>query len=1481
MNCEGKARITGNRDENATLRSRFQNTPKPAGTLISRSRSPSAMLLIAGALAGLAFTQPAYSAVFTVINTDDSGAGSLRQAIIDASSLGGGPHTIELQAGAAGDIVLASALPPLDFDVTIDGSGAGSVTISGGGQHRVFRVGNGNDAVDVTLRNLTVSEGASVGGNGGSSESGGGGGGGAGLGGGVFVDNNANLILDSVDLSSNEARGGQGGGESGSGRYAGGAGGGFSGGGGGGSGGADGGVNPGGAGGDGDFGAGGGGGGFGVTGRGRGGSGGYGAGDGGRGRQSGAVPFEGGDGGSGYGGAVFVRDGGSISVIDGDYSGNSTVAGAGGGGGATSGAAAGEDLFLMGGGTLSYEVSDGNSTTIASGVASDGALGLTKNGNGTLVLGGTNTFDNGIAVNAGTLVGTAQSLGGDISVDDTLRFEQQSAGTYSDVISGTGTVEKTGSGTLTLTGDNTYTGVTTISNGTLQVGNGGTSGTLGTGNVTNNAALAFNRSDAQTFNQTISGTGSLTQAGSNTLTLTSDNTYSGTTTISNGTLQVGNGGTSGTLGSGDVTNNAALAFNRSDAQTISQAISGTGSLTQAGSNTLTLTGDNTYTGVTTISNGTLQVGNGGTSGSLGSGSVTNNTALIFDRSDAHTVGNIIDGTGTVEKAGSGTLTLTGDNTYTGVTTINNGTLQVGNGGTSGSLGSGNVTNNTALIFDRSDAHTVGNIIDGTGTVEKAGSGTLTLTGDNTYSGTTTISAGTVSIGTNSALGTGDLSLDGGTLHTTANMTKTRAVSTTADGGTINVDTGTSLELTGPVTVNGDLSKSGEGTLDLQGDLSLNAVLRVAQGGLHLSGNAYAIPEVFIDSGAKLSTDAQAVTLGILGGEGEINVGAGGVALEPGTDLVFGGSFAGSGELRKSGNERLRLTGDSSTYDGTIALNGGTLELLGASLGGSVTAGDNTLVAGTGTFGNGAGSTLMLTQGATLAPGNSIGTLNVNGDLQFDDGSSFVVEVDANGSDKVNVSGEARLAGSLEVISLESDNDTSVLGEYTILTAAGGIQGAFDNITANYAFLETSLTYGADSVRLDLALPGEDATISQMLTPYASSANARRFVSALETVDPNSQGYQAFENALLLLQDNQAAPATEQLAASDIPNSQAALTQLSMGFLSSLHGRIGGTSSETPLVTASLRQLHQAGASQQLPGLDLLAFSHPTSPGQASDKASHSQFASQLTRSIQPSAWARAVGSNGRLSGSGDQPGFSSRSTGVHAGSELPINDQLMAGFALGFEQGNISGDHTDSDFDSYSLGLYGRQFLADWRLSGTASWSWFDLESERQVLGFGQSDADFDARTLTLDTELARDLQVGRDDLRVTPFAGLQYTRTRRDSYQEDGIAGLDVESANIESIRGRLGSEIGYQASESAILRGRLAWTHELADPETSEQASLLGSDPFTIRGQALPTNLIEAGLGMEASVTDQVGVFLAYDGRFGGGYENHAGQVGMHWKW
>ena len=138
----------------------------------------------------------------------------------------------------------------------------------------------------------------------------------------------------------------------------------------------------------------------------------------------------------------------------------------------------------------------------------------------------------------------------------------------------------------------------------------------------------------------------------------------------------------------------------------------------------------------------LQIGNGGTSGQIGTGTITDNASLVFNRSNSYTVTAAINGTGTVTHDGSGTTTLTANNGYAGGTTVNAGTLGIGNGGGSGAVGSGGllIDTNGAVVLDRSGTYTFSNNVTGTGDFTLAGtSATSTLSGDwSAFAGTITI-----------------------------------------------------------------------------------------------------------------------------------------------------------------------------------------------------------------------------------------------------------------------------------------------------------------------------------------------------------------------------------------------------------------------------------------------------------------------------------------------------------------------------------------------------------------------------------------------------------------------------------------------------------------------------------------------------------------------------------------------------------------------
>ncbi|WP_233234945.1 autotransporter domain-containing protein [Bordetella sp. LUAb4] len=533
---------------------------------------------------------------------------------------------------------------------------------------------------------------------------------------------------------------------------------------------------------------------------------------------------------SGNGGLAMTGNGTIVLQADNTYTGV-THAKAGTiriGNGATAGSVAG-NIAIEQGAIVEFDRSD--DVTYA-GVIS-GAGQLKKSNTNTLTLLGNNTGTglDSWRINGGTLQvgngGTIGSIAADVKFESgALVFNRAGNSTYAGAISDVdssvyaGTVEKRGTGTLTLTGANNYRGGTTVTGGTLEVGNGGTIGSIvGAVTIAAGATLAFNRQDDIAYSSVISGDGSLEKRGSGQLTINQPNTYTGGTRVSNGNLVVGNGGTNGSIvGDVQVDQAGTLVFNRSDTVTFAGAISGDGSLTKRNSNTLILTGDNTFTGGIKLAQGTLQIANGVTSGSIVSDvMLTSGTTLAFAHRNSSSspydpydyVGNIA-GDGQVVVRANSEVSFTGDATHTGGTVVEpNATLALGNGGTTGSLG-GDVTlqNSAAFGFLRSNDYTYAGKItgDSTSRIVQAGTGTTSLTGDNSgFSGLVYVTAGTLEI--NSAMN-GIAAVIGGTLAGTGQL----AMAQIGDGGTLSP--GSKANPTGTLTTNGPVQFTTGSTLSI-------------------------------------------------------------------------------------------------------------------------------------------------------------------------------------------------------------------------------------------------------------------------------------------------------------------------------------------------------------------------------------------------------------------------------------------------------------------------------------------------------------------------------------------------------------------------------------------------------------------------------------------------------------------------------------------
>lgn len=483
-----------------------------------------------------------------------------------------------------------------------------------------------------------------------------------------------------------------------------------------------------------------------------------------------------------------------------------------------------------------------------------------------------------------------------------LRADKDVTATIAVELQGTNGIKKTDLGTLILTADNTYTGGTTIAGGTLQLGDGGTTGSI-TGDVVNDGKLAFKRSDTLTMSGTISGLGGLLQEGAGKTILAGNNTYLGGTTIKSGILQIGDGGTNGTI-QGAVVNDGTLAFNRSDSLSFNGTMSGSGTLIQSGSGTTTLTGKNTHSGGTTIQSGTLQIGDGGTSGSL-AGDVTNNAKLTFNRSNDLLFNGVVSGTGALVQAGNGRTVLTGENTYNGGTTIQSGILQIGNGETTGSI-TGNVINDAVLLFNRSDSLVFSGEVSGSGSLLQGGLGTTILTGDSTYSGGTLISAGTLQIG------------DGGNSGS--------VTSDIANDGILAFKRSDTLQYAGTISGIGSVVQKGDGTTVFSGNNNYSGGLVIEKGTAKAGYDktAFGSGLLTVRSGAKANLDAFNVTVAGLSGAGNVDLGNGILTLEQDFDTLFSGTLSGAGGLTKNKSGVLTLSGNND-YSGVTTVNGGTLK----------------------------------------------------------------------------------------------------------------------------------------------------------------------------------------------------------------------------------------------------------------------------------------------------------------------------------------------------------------------------------------------------------------------------------------------------------------------------------------------------------------------------------------------------------------------------
>lgn len=539
---------------------------------------------------------------------------------------------------------------------------------------------------------------------------------------------------------------------------------------------------------------------------------------------------------------------------------------------------------------------NGNNVTFASALAGTNTGGLSKSGTGTLTLNGANAYTGGTTLNAGTLaVGNNSALGaGTLTVNGGTLSASGGARTLSNAVTLAADLTIGGSQDLTLSG-----GIALGGNRTFTIDNTGTT--------------TFSGSLTEPWYSDV------TKAGNGRLVLSGSNSFSGAMIVNGGTLAVTNSGALGSSTWGNIVASGAT-LELSNNITVSEGgftIAGTGYSSAGAINNLsgnnTLSGQLVLGGATTINS---------TAGNLTLSSYTDLAGydLTVAGAGGTTFSSQIAGSGSLlTKTGSGTLTLSGANSYTGGTTLAGGTVVANNAsalGTSGNVaftggtlqyGTGITTDLSSRIANSTGAiaiDTNGNNVTyasslastNTGGLTKAGTGTLSLTAANNYTGTTTVSGGTLNIQNATALGTGNATVGtGATLQLQGGITTTNNVTL---AGTLDSASGANRFL-GNITLSGgaSITSSSAGQLFTIGPGYTNYPLTNVE-----------------DPGAWTGTIAMGANTLTVGGAGNMLI----------NSIV--GQSGDTGGFIKNGTGTVTFYGDRNYYTGATTVNDGKLVL---------------------------------------------------------------------------------------------------------------------------------------------------------------------------------------------------------------------------------------------------------------------------------------------------------------------------------------------------------------------------------------------------------------------------------------------------------------------------------------------------------------------------------------------------------------------------
>lgn len=808
-------------------------------------------------------------------------------------------------------------------------------------------------------------------------------------------------------------------------------------------------------------------------------------------------------------------------------------------------------------------------------------------------------------------------------------------------------------------------------------------------------------------------------------------------------------------------------------------------------------------------------------------------------------------------------------------TVGNMTFSVG--------GSLNTTNSSGIILANPDnIYSVGSglfvthfiDISGAGGITKAGTGRLNFIGAKSYTGATNINEGILRVqGATSLVNSAVIINDPGTLQVIVDssvgslagdgevqLVNAATVLTTGSDNSSTVFSGDIVSV-GSFTDSG-LTKVGTGTLALTGNnnsfvgvTTISAgTLNIGNGTLNGSVNGNIINNaslIYDRANSNLTYNSTISGTGNLTKEGSFTLTLGGANTYTGTTTINAGEIKVNGSLSNS-TTTVNTSGTLSVNGtaGSVALSGGTANV---NVGGTV--GSVTLSSGTanvnGTAGSVAlsGGTLKGTgtvgsvtlSGGTFAPGNSIGTIDVSGNVDFSAGGTYQVEVDAAGnSDLINATGSATLTnGVVNVVAAAGTYSSST--DYTILTAAGGLGGTtFNSVGVDLAFLDSSLSYDANNVYLTLMRNDVDfssvaSTPNQFAVASVITANQTPLVSIVSQVTP--------------LSTSQAQSAFDSLSGVQHSVNPGIYNTLMQRFLQLIRVNRGGN-------------------------------------GLATGLSSGDEVAKDIYW------WGKGFTGNGDIDRDRDGTiaGMGYRNNGLTFGVDMSFNDHWRLGVAGSYANSDINGGGSDTDVDSYQLATYANWQQDDWYADMAIGYAKHDADSNRRVtVGVltGIANADYDSDTMAASIEIGKRFQL-QNKLNLTPFAGLEYSNTDRDSFTETGsFANLIVSSEKHESIRSKLGVKLDkvFKTAKGAqyMPSASLAYVHEHGEENNLMKAafSAAPATSFRVEGNKQDRDRLQLDLGLTASINSRTQIDVSYVGEFANSDDYHSLNATVRVQW